>query len=159
LDIELERIDIVRERTKASYAEAKDALEKNNGNVVDAIIYIEKNQKNVFDNISGAGNEFVEKIKGIVKKGNVNRIRIKKDGKVLLDIPVNAGVVGGAIGIYTLPALVAIGAVAAVVSKVQVEVTRPTGEVEIVEDIAKETTGDVGGVNDSGCCCHKDTTD
>ena len=138
MEIDIEKVDIVRDRTKVSYADAKEALEKSNGNVVDAIIYIEKNQKNVFNNISDAGNDFADAIKDIIKKGNVNRIKIKKDDKILLDIPVNAGVVGGAIGIVYLPAIVAIGAVAAVVSKIQVLIERPNGEIEIVNDIFKE---------------------
>lgn len=159
MEIDLEKIDIVRERTKVTYAEAKDALEKSDGNVVDAIIYLEGKQKNVFDSVSDAGNDFVDAIKKIVKKGNVNRIRIKKDGKVLLDIPVSAGVVGGAIGVYYLAPLMAIGAIAAVVSKVEVEIQRPGGEVEIIEDIVRETSEDVGGASkgseeDAGCPIH-----
>jgi hypothetical protein len=137
MEIDLEKVDIVRERTKVSYSEAKDALEKSNGNVLDAIIYIEKNQKTVFNSISGAGNEFVDYIKEIIKKGNVTRIKIKKDGKLLIDIPVNAGVVGGAIGVVYLPVLMAIGAIAAVVSKVEIFIERPDGKVEVIKDIDK----------------------
>lgn len=44
-DITLEKIDIIRERTNVSYAEAKKALEIADGNVVDALIYIEEDQK------------------------------------------------------------------------------------------------------------------
>lgn len=143
MEIDIEKLDIVRERTRVSYADAKEALEKCEGSVVDAIIYIEKNQKNVFDNITGAGNEFVDAIKDIIKKGNVTRIKIKKDEKILLDIPVNAGVVGGAIGIVYLPALVAIGAIAAVVTKIQVIIERPDGKIEVVNDILKDTAEDV----------------
>jgi NACalpha-BTF3-like transcription factor len=35
-EITLEKIDIIRERTGANYAEAKEALEVSDGNVVDA---------------------------------------------------------------------------------------------------------------------------
>lgn len=143
MEIDLTKLDAVKERTKVSYAEAKEALENSNGNVVDAIIYIEKNQKNLLNNISDVGNEFVDGIKDIVKKGNVTRIKIKKDNRVLIDIPVNAGVVGGAIGIAYLPALMAVGAVAAVVSKIQVEIERPGGKVEVVNDILKNAADDV----------------
>lgn len=135
MEIDLERIDLVRERTKASYSEAKDALEKSNGNVVDAIIYLEKTQKNIFNSISDASNDFVDALKEIVNKGNVSRIKIKKGNKLLLDIPVNAGVVGGAIGVVYIPTLIAIGAIAAVVTKIEVIIERPGGKVEIVEDI------------------------
>ncbi|KPU44104.1 nascent polypeptide-associated complex protein [Oxobacter pfennigii] len=145
MEITLEKIDIVRERARVSYAEAKEALEKCDGNVVDAIIYFEKNQKNVFDNISNTGSEFVESIKDIIKKGNVTRIKIMKDSKLLLDIPVNAGVVGGAIGIVYLPALMAIGAIAAVVTKIQVVIERPDGKEEVYDDIIKDTSADKNG--------------
>lgn len=142
MEITLEKIDIIRERTRVNYAEAKEALEKSDGNVLDAIIYIEKNQKNVLNNISDAGNEFANAVRDIIKKGNVTRVKIKKDDKILLDIPVNAGVVGGAIGIVYLPALVAIGAVAAVVSKIQVIIERPDGNIEVVNDIVKNAAKD-----------------
>lgn len=144
MDIELEKVDIVRERTKVGYTEAKDALEKSNGNVLDAIIYIEKSQKNILNNLGDVGNDFANAIKKIINKGNVNRIKIKKDNKILLDIPVNAGVVTGAIGVVYLPALAAIGAVAAVLSKIEVEIERPGGTVEVVQDIygeGNDTTG------------------
>lgn len=135
MEIELEKLDLVRERAKVSYKEAKEALEKSNGNVVDALIYLEQNQKGILGNISDVGNEFVEAVRDIVKKGNVNRIKIKKDDKILLDIPVNAGVVGGAIGITYLPALTAIGVIAAVVSKLEIIIERPGGKIEVVKDI------------------------
>ncbi|MDI6617429.1 MAG: DUF4342 domain-containing protein [Clostridiales bacterium] len=137
MDIELEKVDIVRERTKVNYEDAKEALLKANGNVLDAIIYIEKNQKSFADSVGDVGNEFAEAIKNIIKKGNVTRIKIKKDGKVILNIPVGAGIVGGAIGIYYMPAVVAIGALAAVFTKIEVEIERPDGKVEVVKDIMK----------------------
>ncbi|MDO7202944.1 hypothetical protein Q5M85_00355 [Paraclostridium bifermentans] len=46
-DITLEKIDQVLERVpSASYAEAKEALVISDGNVLDAIIYLEQNKKN-----------------------------------------------------------------------------------------------------------------
>lgn len=147
MDNELEKIDLVRDRMKVTYSEAKEALDRNGGNVVDAIVYLEKNQKSFAGSVGSAGNEFVEGIKNIVKKGNVNRVRIRKDDKVILDIPVNAGVVGGAIGVIYLPALMAIGAVAAVVSKIDVEIVRPNGDVEVVNDLTAKTGDDAGGTD------------
>ena len=42
-NITLEKVDMVRERTKVTYAEAKEALEACEGDVLEALIYIEKN--------------------------------------------------------------------------------------------------------------------
>ena len=44
-EITLEKIDIIRERTGANYSIAKEALELSEGNVVDALIYIEQNNE------------------------------------------------------------------------------------------------------------------
>ena len=46
MEITLEKVDKVIERTGASYKEAKEALEMTDGNVLDAIIYLEENLQN-----------------------------------------------------------------------------------------------------------------
>ena len=47
---------------------------------------------------SGVVNDIVEKVKEVVKKGNVTKIVIKKDDNILVNIPLNVGIVGGIIG-------------------------------------------------------------
>ena len=42
-EITLEKLDQIIERTNVTYGEAKKALEQSEGNVIDAIIYIEEN--------------------------------------------------------------------------------------------------------------------
>lgn len=137
-EITLEKIDIIRERTGVTYTEAKEALEATNGNVVDALIYIEKNSKKVKDQLYTTKDEFIEWLREVIRKGNVSRIRVKKDEKVLVDIPVNAGVAAGVI-MMTLPALLAIVFVTAVVAKVTVEITKEDGSVEVVNKIIENT--------------------
>ena len=46
MEIKLEDVDKVIERTGVSYKEAKEALEMSNGDILDAIIYAEENLKN-----------------------------------------------------------------------------------------------------------------
>ncbi|MCR5664058.1 MAG: DUF4342 domain-containing protein [Oscillospiraceae bacterium] len=96
MEITLEKIDAVRERTGASYAEAKEALEKADGSVVDAIVSLEKRSSVKTD-------EILEKIKALVKEGNVNKIRVKRGEQVLLTIPVNVGIIGGIVGLAAAP--------------------------------------------------------
>lgn len=145
-EITLEKIDVIRERTGVSYTEAKEALEACDGNVVDALIYIEKNQKSTMDNIYTSKDDFLNWLKDLVKKGNINRIRIKKDDKVVVDIPVNAGI-AATLALLVWPPLIAIGLLTAVVTKVTVEITKDDGTVEIVNKIikggVKDTVGDV----------------
>ena len=53
MDINLEKIELVKDRTGCTYAEAKDALEKADGSVVDAIIDIEEKMNKVNDAVDG----------------------------------------------------------------------------------------------------------
>ncbi len=41
----------------------------------------------------------IEKLKELVKKGNVSKIVVRRKGEVLLNVPVNVGVVGAVVGL------------------------------------------------------------
>ena len=99
MEITLEKIELVKDRTGVSYKEAKDALENAGGSVVDAIIGLEEtiDQKEGV-NVSEKGGAIIEKIKAIVKKGNVSKIVVKNsDGIEILNVPVNVGIIGAVI--------------------------------------------------------------
>lgn len=67
------------------------------------------------------GEELVEKIKELIHEGNVRRLIIKdEDGKVYLEIPVTFGVIGAILA----PMLAAVGAIAAMVANLKIEVLR-----------------------------------
>ena len=53
MDINLEKIELVKDRTGATYAEAKEALEKADGSVVDAIIDLEEKMNKEHDAVDG----------------------------------------------------------------------------------------------------------
>jgi hypothetical protein len=68
--------------------------------------------------------DVVKRIKEIIREGNVRRIRLIHDGKTIFDIPLTAGAALAAVGIIWAPVLAAIGAFAALVSDVTVEVEK-----------------------------------
>ena len=143
-EITLEKVDLIRERTGVSYTVAKEALEVCGGDVVEALVFIENNNKNK-GSFYQTRDEFIGWIKEMVNKGNVTRVRVKKDEKVLVDLPVSAGIaVTGLTAILSAP-LLAIGLVSAVVTKVTVEITKEDGSVEVVNKYIKDTMGDVKG--------------
>lgn len=123
MDNVLEKIDTIRERTGVSYKEAKEALERAEGDILNAIILIEEKQKENrwTEQITVAGTEVVDKLKEIIRKGNVSRIRVKKGDYLILDIPVTAG----AVGTILMPYIAALGGAIALVSKCSIEVERP----------------------------------
>ncbi len=69
--------------------------------------------------------ELVDRVKALVEAGNVRRLVIRMpDGRVLFEVPLTAGVaVGGAV-VLLAPVLAALGALAAVVARVKVQVVR-----------------------------------
>lgn len=145
MEITLEKMDLVKERTGVSYKEAKEALEAANGDVVDAIIALEEGEGccgsaeggNWTEFMSTKGTEVIDKVKELVKTGNVTRIRIKKDDLVILDLPVTAGAVGVAlVGVQ----LSAIAAVVALITKCTIEVQRPDKATINVNDMINNKT-------------------
>ena len=80
------------------------------------------------------GEEVVEKVKELIHEGNVRRVIIKdEDGKVYFEIPVTVGVIGALL----MPWLAAVGAVAAMVASMKIEVIR-TEDTEKPEEKEKK---------------------
>lgn len=129
-EISLESVDKVIERTGVTYGEAKEALEYTDGEILDAIIYLE-NKNNKDEKVTESVDEFKSWLKELIRKGNVSRIIIKKDDKTIVDVPVNAGVAVGVMSII-MPAILAFGVIAAVATKITIEITRTDGSVEVV---------------------------
>ena len=138
MSIELEKVDAVIERTGVSYKEAKEALEANDKDVVEAIIYLEEKEAtmgNFTKNVENKGEKLLEKLKEIVKEGNVNKITIKKDGEVLANIPINVG----ALGFLATPLWSTVGITAAILTRHTIEITKEDGEVIDLKQASEET--------------------
>ena len=89
----------------------------------------EKDKPAQIEEIEIDGGELVDTVKRVVQDVNVRRLIIKKpDGAVLLEIPLTAGVaIGGAMAVFT-PVLAALGALAALLTRVKVAVVREGGK-------------------------------
>lgn len=128
MEITLEAVDQIKERTGVSYAEAKEALVKSDGNVVDAIIALEEASKS-----EDRAEAVIEKIKQAFKAGNLTKIQMKKDDKVILTIPVNVGIVGGVVGASLAPWAIIPAALAAYGFDCKFELIKDDGSTEDVE--------------------------
>ncbi|MCT4594582.1 MAG: DUF4342 domain-containing protein [Anaeromicrobium sp.] len=140
MEINLEKVDAVRDRTGVSYKEAKEALEMCNGDVIDTIIHIEeKNGGTWGNNLSDKGNEVMDKVKELLKKGNVTRIQLKRNHEIVMNIPITAGAIGAIIS----PPIAVLGLATALVSKCRVEIVKDDGEVIDVNEMTKESIDNV----------------
>jgi len=85
----------------------------------------EEDEPTFTEHIEIAGSELVERTKEIIEEGNVRRLIIRnQEDEVLLEVPLTAGVVvGGAVTIVA-PVLAALGALAALLTHVKIEVIR-----------------------------------
>jgi hypothetical protein len=86
-----------------------------------AIFLKTKTMENIKEEFKVKGEELVEKVKQLIHEGNVRRLIIKDEtGKVYLEIPLTFGVIGALVA----PMLAAVGAIAAMVADLKVEVVR-----------------------------------
>ena len=76
----------------------------------------------------------IDKLKALIKEGNVTRVRLKRNGETLISLPVNVGVVGALIGIHAAPFAVIGAALVAYGLNCQIEVEKKDGSVEQVKE-------------------------
>lgn len=107
MNVNLEQIDELRKRANVSYEEAKEALEKHDGNLVDALIELERGKRMRASGMCDGSGEFVIKAKKTWKKGNKIRLIVKRNGMTLLNLPLAISILIGLVGMhFTIAAVV-----------------------------------------------------
>ena len=141
MEITLEKIELVKDRTGVTYAEAKAALEEAEGSVVDAIISIEEtiNAGEKKRGFGKKGEALFSSLKDLIKKGNVAKIQVKRDDELILNVPVNAGLVG----LVIAPIASVVAVVAAFGFKCTIEVIKDDGTIIDVSDAVTDAMGTV----------------
>lgn len=82
-------------------------------------------QSTFFQELSGTTTEIISQIRKLIKAGAVRRMMIKnKDGKVLIEVPLTAGIAGATMLTAMAPITSAIGLYAMFINDVQVVVER-----------------------------------
>ena len=91
------------------------------------------------EEINLAGKDLVEQVKSLIQQGNVRRLIIRRStGESLLEVPLTATVIAGGALLVFNPMLAAIGALAALVAEVKLEVVREVAEGEEVPEGKKK---------------------
>lgn len=85
----------------------------------------EKDARETTEQIEIDAQSVVGKVKELAAEARVKRLRvIEPDGDVAVDIPLTVGAIAGGAVVLAAPALAAIGAIAALVSRLKIEVVR-----------------------------------
>ena len=71
-----------------------------------------------------SGSQLVEKVKQLIHEGNVRRVRLLHEERVVLEIPLSIGAPAAAVGILAAPVLAAVAAFAALVTECTIEVEK-----------------------------------
>lgn len=121
--ITMEQIDAVKTRANVGYKEAKDVLEKFDGDVVASILYLEEMNKTKSED-KFTDSEYFKKGKSLINKLNNIDVVVYKENKVALDIPVSLGIVLTVVG---LPA-VGIGAATAILTGQKIKINNLSGD-------------------------------
>lgn len=90
-NISLEQIDLVMSRMNVSFAEAKEALEHCNGDVVEALLYLEK-----VDRIKTTKSETAsstDKVTSFINKLNATTFIMKKGNRTYVDVPLSVAII------------------------------------------------------------------
>lgn len=92
--------------------------------------------KTIFNEISGTTQQIISQVKSLIKEGGVRRMIVKTEkGKVLLDVPLTAGVVGTAVIAGYAPIISALSMYLLFVNDIHVYVEKyPNGVQNLDED-------------------------
>ena len=91
--------------------------------------------------------QLVEKVKELVNKGNVSRIVLKRNGETIVNLPLNAGIVGTIVGIAAGPWALLASALVTYGLDIRIELVKTDGEiVEVNAELLGEKVDDLGDV-------------
>lgn len=77
------------------------------------------------EEIEVAGDQLVASVKRLAAEGQVKRIRITEpDGDLIVELPLTIGAIAGGAVVLAAPLLAVVGALAAFVTKVKIEIIR-----------------------------------
>lgn len=126
MSINLESVEMLRERTGATYEEAKEALEVCNEDVVEALIYLERNKKLRVtpDAKCKKGSSIISWIKSVIKKGNRTKLDVTKNETSKIRIPLTILV----LLIAFAPHLTVIAFVVALFTEHRFQIIKESGE-------------------------------
>lgn len=107
-----------------------------------------KNEKPEWvEEIEVAGTDLVGRVKELVEQGNVRRLIIRNaNNDVLIEVPLTPAVVVGGVATVINPILAALGALAALIAKLKIEVVR-IDSIDEDGEIVEISSDDVNSVD------------
>lgn len=125
MSVNLEQIETLKQRANVSYGEAKEVLEACNGDVLEAIISLEKQSKlKAAPKAACCTSGFWNTTKRLIKKGNEIKFVVKKEEHNVVDVPLNVAIIVTAV----MAPLTVAGVLLAVFTNHKIRFINPNGE-------------------------------
>ena len=93
---------------------------------------------------NGFTDALLARVRRLIQKGNVTRLVVRRRDKVLLNISLNTGIVGGLIGVAAAPWALVVAAVAAAGMDCRIDLVRDDGNIIEVGGTVAKTAKDIG---------------
>ena len=77
-------------------------------------------ERSCWESVKAEGSAVLDKLREVVREGNVRRVRVRQGDRVIAEFPLTAGVVGAVFA----PALAAIGALVALAKDCTIDIER-----------------------------------
>lgn len=142
MSVRLENIDELRRRANVSYEDAKEALEKCNDDIVEALVYLEKQNKIKPNQNTSEKCSFWSKVKAVIRKGNNTKFIIRKKDNVVVSMPVTAAVIIGLLAFH----ITAIVLIILLLTGHRIKFEGKNGECKQVNDILDKVSNSVDSV-------------
>ncbi len=114
----LDKIEVLRQKTGASYRQAKEALERADGDVLQALIFLEEDKRKASQ--EPLCQETWAWVRGAITEGMRRQVVVSREGRVVAKIPLLVGLAGAVL----LPHVTALGLAAAWLTKCDIGVQR-----------------------------------
>lgn len=90
-NITLEQVDLLMQRANVSYTEAKEALERCNGDIVESLLYLEKAEK--INTQKSASSSKIDKVTSFIDKLNATTFIMKKKERIYVNVPLSVALI------------------------------------------------------------------
>ncbi|WMJ79196.1 DUF4342 domain-containing protein [Clostridium sp. MB40-C1] len=141
--VSLEQIELLKKRANISYEEAKETLEKFDGDIVEALIYLEKNKK-INKNCS-CESKFLRNLEKLIKRGNKTKVVVRKEDETVLKTSVNLVIL---CTVLACPVTI-VATILALVTKHTIRIEREKEENLKVNDILNKVSNKVNNIVDN----------
>ncbi len=143
----LEQIDLIRQRANVGYEEAKAALEKCNGDIVETLVLLEKENRTKPGKKPKDCSKFMNGVKEIIHKGNRTKLVIRGKNSDLVNLPLTVAVI---VTIFATPVVI-IGIPAALLTKHKIKIEKEDGEDTEINKVFDKMSTAVNSFTDRIC--------